>query len=83
MLLTFFKQVRCGVMHMLYYSLPFHEIGLASLLAMIDQLTFYWPYDVPWDHLPKIKILSCHSLPVDYGTRLLITKGSITHKLLS
>ena len=28
-------------------------------------------------------IESCHSLPVNYGTSLLITKGSITHKLLS
>jgi len=59
------------------------ETGLTSLLTMIDQLTCYWPYGAPWDHLPKIKIESCHSLPVDYGTRVLITKGSITHKLLS
>ena len=40
------------------------------------------PYDAQWD-CQKIKIEWCHSLPVDYGTRLLITKWSITHKLLS
>jgi len=40
-----------------------------------------WSYDAPWDHLPKIQIASCHSLPVDHETRLLITNRSITHKL--
>ena len=59
------------------------ESWLTSLLTMIDQLTCYSSYDVPCDHLPNIKIESCHSLPVNYGTWLLITKGSITHKLLS
>ena len=47
------------------------ETELISLLTMIDPLTCYWLYDVSWDHLPKIKIESCHSLPVDLVTRLL------------
>ena len=72
--------VWCGIV--LLTPCPW-DAGLTSLLTMIDQLTCYWLYDAPWDHLPKINIESCHSLPVDYGTRLLITKGSITHKLLS
>ena len=59
------------------------KTGLTSLFTMIDQLTCCWPYDAPWDHLQKIKIESCHSLPVDYETRLLIPKGSVAHKLLS
>ena len=59
------------------------KTGLTSLLTMIDQLTCYWSYHAPCDHLPKLKIELCHSLPVDYGTRLLITQESITHKLLS
>ncbi len=46
------------------------EAGLTSLLTMIDELTCYWSYDAQCDHLqlPQIKIKSCHSLPVDYGT---------------
>ena len=59
------------------------ENWLTSLLTMTDQLTLYWSYDAPCDHLPTINNWACHSLPVDYGTRLLITKGSVTHKLLS
>ncbi len=82
MLLTFFKQVRCGARQCcITHSLSI-KTGLTGLLTIIDWLTCYWSYDAPWDHLPKTKI-KCHSLPVDYGTTLLITKESITHKLLS
>ncbi len=46
-----------------------------SLLTMIDWLTCY--NDVPWNHSPKMKLESWHSLPVKYETRLPRTKGSI------
>ncbi len=38
---------------------------------------------VIWWTFTNYKTESCHSLPVYYGIRLLITIGSITHKLLS
>ena len=44
---------------------------------MIDQLTCYWSYNAPWDHLPKVLIESCCSLPVDNGTWLVITKEAL------
>jgi len=83
MLLTFFKQVRCGVKqccitHSLstwdWFDKSAYNDRITHLLLVI------W---CTWDHLPKIKVESCHSLPVDYGTRLLITRASVTHKLLS
>ena len=84
-LLSLCRPVRCGVRQCcITHSLSMRDCIHKSACNDIDRSTHLLL--VIWctmGSFTKIKIELCHSLPVDYGTRLLITKGSITHILLS
>ena len=74
MLPTFFKQVMCSVNSeaVLFYSLPGHE-------RLDQQVHSQWQINsLSMGHMMHhdgiIYIEPCHSPPVDYGTRLLITR---------